>query len=377
MNAPDTEREILFDDVPKGKVVQLTGEGGIGKTTVLTQVAMTVASGHDFGIFPETSPTPHRVVMILGEDELRDVKDRMKRILSSFPVNEQVMNDLNQNIRFIPLYGKDIKILTTGNKSTSRSDFHAQLIEELKLFKTDLLIYDSFSRASNAPENDNNLATEVVSAFETIAMDVNCAVVFISHTGKPTNFGQGKTSQTPNSARGASAIGCSVRKTYVLTKIKDNPNGCKTGKRNDLGPTLTLSTSKTNIGKQGHPLTLTMNSNGTLFRQDEHDFIKYPHKSKYFDLLQEIEAHPGEYTPRLLRNKKSTLEKLAAEAHKAGYLEHTAKAGVKRSTKSDYLTLSSLGMQKLAEWKNSDNGTHNPQKPIQVSNDGVNMATLH
>ncbi len=137
----------------------------MGKSSLLAQMAMAIASGKD--IVPFSVDTPQKVMLVNVEDPAERIHDKIYQ--------------QKQSCRF------------------SQS--------EEKLLKQNLKIVDTKSRLYGLEENNNDHATQWLFFLEKIVAQTGCGFIIAHHTGK----GEGK-----RTGRGASAFDVSVHQHLIF-----------------------------------------------------------------------------------------------------------------------------------------------------------------
>lgn len=117
---PNTEIMIQRDFLPLGKFGIVTGTGGTGKTHLLTQLAISVATGEKWlGHFNVTNPG--KVVLLLGEEGIVEVKRRLlKAINKKYQFSDgKFLSRLSENLIIMPIRGVDTRITDEGFNDTN------------------------------------------------------------------------------------------------------------------------------------------------------------------------------------------------------------------------------------------------------------------
>jgi len=160
--------------IPAGVVGVLAAEGGCGKTFFLLSLAVAGANGGNFG--PINAPKPLNTLIVLCEDD----QDMMGRRLwdigkGKFP----------KNLYAASVYGKMGPLMRLDGNNPVLSDMWFWLDETISNHKgLDLLIIDPKSRFYGLDENNNDHATQWISALEKLAQKHGVTILFSSHTSK-------------------------------------------------------------------------------------------------------------------------------------------------------------------------------------------------
>lgn len=255
-------REYLFSAAntgagifPRGKVGMLAARGGSGKSYLLAQLAVAVATGTTWlGGSGGWAAKQGRVLWLPAEEDEEEV---MRRLHLACKVAGLLSNSLDlqtvcENITVIPLSGHDVALATqaefgkSGLPETERAADIRDLLREAvdKNQPFSLLLLDPMSRFSSADvEKDNAAATRFVQVLETFtAHEFDRPSVLLSHhVGKPH-----KDSTGSDPIRGVTGIVDAVRWAALLSP-----------RRHKEGPELLdLEVVKTNYARRPPILTL-------------------------------------------------------------------------------------------------------------------------
>ena len=198
--------------MPLGNVGILAATGGSGKTQILIQLALSIATGIPwlgrFGVV-ETG----KVILALGETDSPSLQRRLYYSAKRMDLSEEQKQIAYNNIRPIPLAGCDVRLETEEKLVTT---FNEQLWNQLEDEKeTRLIILDPGSRfMPPEAETDNHQATLFIEQLERLTMAPGGPTVLLSHhTRKGGGLGK-------EAARGASALTDGARWVANLEKTE-------------------------------------------------------------------------------------------------------------------------------------------------------------
>ena len=197
-NTPPEPRQWLIDEkIPAGRVTLFTGEGGAGKSRLMLQLAVGVASGGDDRQWI-ASPSPimrlgnavprdgANVVFASWEDEPEEFYRRLHQISGNAapwvkPERLQTLHIVNlvgEGPVWAPQQGRHIstmaELTVTGERLRS-------LCEQLD---ARLLVLDPLAAAYAADENARGLVRAFVSHWDAWAQANNCTVLILAHPPK-------------------------------------------------------------------------------------------------------------------------------------------------------------------------------------------------
>lgn len=256
--------------VRKGSVCVVAGKGGVGKTFLILDWTLSIASGT--GSWFGHDVKPGKVLYVAAEG------------VSSFFDRVQTWSTMNRT----PAPEDTFHVIEEGvNLSDDRSTSYLQ--ERIKEYETDILVLDTFSQLSAV--KDENSASDVAAVMRVATAlkntRPNLTVIIVHHTTK-----DGK------SARGSSAIRDNVD-TVVM--VSQDTNGI-----------ITLSTDATVGGKQrdGNPVRETGFSVSSVAGAPSAAFTRTtaptteddtdPHRYLFGQVKRAIDAAGGEVSPKKL-----------------------------------------------------------------------------
>jgi RecA-family ATPase len=237
---------------PLGKAGLLVAEGGAGKTMLVVQLALAIATGTTWlGTFD--TPNPGKVLIILGEEDAEEVHRRIHRA-----AHQASITPPEGAIVTLPLAGIECPMIEAGGDGP----FLTWLREYVtKTGPYRLVIADPVSRFCGPDaERDNAAGTRFCQALESLIIPSGGASILGSHHVNKGSRGSGATVDA-SSSRGSSAIVDGVR--WVSTVAVENIPDAET--------VLTFAVAKTNYSKKPPPLQLRYSDGGVLVGLDEGD----------------------------------------------------------------------------------------------------------
>ena len=218
--------------IPKGIVGGVISAGGVGKTHLLAQLGLAVATGEDF-LTKFTISQRGNVALILGENDDDDIHRLLRKMAKG--KSEEILEEASRRIAVKSCFGENATLMCMDkavgeNKATA---YYNGLVEWLKSNEPEdgwsLIILDPLSRFLGVEaEKDNAAATALISLLEklTQSLEGRPTVLFGHHMNKG-GVGSSDTDQT--ASRGSSAIPDGIRWQANLDKVKDDSGGFKEG----------------------------------------------------------------------------------------------------------------------------------------------------
>lgn len=212
-------REYLIQPLlPRGVIGAIVAPGGTGKSFMLMQLAVAVASGSP--LFGYEVPEPAGVLMLAGEDDRDEIHRRMAAIVGSFHYREpspeelETLNRLAANLYIQPRVGDENRLTMRGpdgnvivSPLVDRIIATARQIKNLKL-----IILDPLSRFRSGDENSSEDATRFVEACERIRKATGATVLLAHHSRKGASGLQ-------DDIRGSSALVDGLRWAATLHRL--------------------------------------------------------------------------------------------------------------------------------------------------------------
>jgi hypothetical protein len=207
-------REEILCGLHRGEVGQLAAVTNYGKSTLLLNVCLSLASGQECYPLLPTSNTPRRVIYVDCESPAVMLRDDLSIMM------ERIENEEAAQKNFIPLVDVEIRDLALDLSNDSHMRLLAARGKEVQV---DLIVVDTITSGFDlSRENDNSEITKrALKPLKKLAMDLNCAVVFAHHIGKMSESSR----VGAYLGRGGSAFGGMSRAIYSLEKDAKHGEG--------------------------------------------------------------------------------------------------------------------------------------------------------
>jgi replicative DNA helicase len=302
------EMESILTGAHRGEVASLVAMTNHGKTTLLLNVALSIAAGKSFPpIAPEVS-NPRRVLYIDSESPAACAKADLQK-MSRYIDNNKLAREN---------FGIVVEASISGEPmNLSRPDHLKHIIKLAKLQRADLVIVDTVANAFDLQDENSNaeVTRRVIKPLIRLAREANCAVVFTHHIGKANET---QTREAAYKGRGASAFGALPRTSFTIERDVNRGSGY-----------IVLSCPKIK-GKAFDPVLLRLNSHtrcfeacddkpnpklGPLTAQEIAEFVE-----------SKKEAHTGEIRDYFEgRASARTVSSRIAMAEQSGLIEKASK----------------------------------------------------
>jgi hypothetical protein len=232
--------EFVVDQlVPRRLVTLLSGNGGIGKSTLALVMLVCAAIGRDFLGFASKRG---RVVYISLEDEVSLVRWRLHCICSLLGVDPLALRD---HLTIVDGTEGEAALVVERNENGVRSLVPTANLDGLRKLTegAELVVIDNASDAYDADENQRRMVRGFLRLLTGIARANNGAVVLLSHIDKHAakHGGNGQTFS------GSSAWNNSVRSRLAFVEHDG---------------ALELRHEKSNLGKKAAPIRMTIGEHG-------------------------------------------------------------------------------------------------------------------
>lgn len=213
--------------LPKGVVAMIAGAGGVGKTHLLAQLAISIAAGQPFLDICQT--TEHcgegkkgNVFFGVGENQYDDIHRVLYKASKLIRYNQSLLKETSKRIAPYSFCGQQSSFIVDGKPSKFFREFKMRLEDSAPTGGWSLIILDPVSRFLGAEaEIDNAAATQFIALMEELTIDLpgNPTVLIVHHVNK--NSLSSEKDQDQTSARGASGLTDGVRIQFVFYKSKD------------------------------------------------------------------------------------------------------------------------------------------------------------
>ena len=193
------EVDFLVDQlIPRGTLCSLVGESDTGKSSLLRQLAVSVAYGDETFIGFKLNDQCRNVVYVSTEDV-----------------------EMSTGVWLNKHFGKD----TVDHESLTRLKFlfitenlYQNLKEVIKNNCVDLLIIDSYADIFEGSMNDSNIVRSFLTKYNELANMYGVTIIFLHHTKKSSEGAR----PNKNSILGSQGFEAKMRSVMMLTKDKDD-----------------------------------------------------------------------------------------------------------------------------------------------------------
>lgn len=195
-----TELPCLFEPIfLKSGIAVLVGGSDTGKSSLLRQMCMSVATGRDF-LGWRYCGKHHRAIYFSSEDDAIITA----RVVKRYNKTMQLPSAALQNLRF--------------EFEVDPNNIAKRVVEMLKEQPADLVVIDAFADAFNGKNlNDNKEVRAFYAEFKMIAKAFNCLIVFNHHAAKRSD----ERGVSKDNSLGSQAIEAAPR---IAIELRQDPN---------------------------------------------------------------------------------------------------------------------------------------------------------
>lgn len=266
-----------------GGIMQLTGKGKIGKTTLLFNILYGVALGRDVLGFKISKPS--KILYINGENSPGTIQKLFKSFREYFCIDEEEENKIRENFLF-----------HSAGLRLQKAKVFEEIRGNLGEIRPEILILDPLKNFFSGEENSSDSMRDFMEAVRKLMQEFNLTVIIIHHTGKTQN------EDGLYSGRGSSLLADDAETTASFQK--------------DASDKGSFNLSVT--GRNCEEFTLH------LIRQPERYFL--------FSLADKPEATPDHVLIEIL-------DSLPSQFKTGAFEEAAGKRGIKRSTCFDRIKI--------------------------------------
>lgn len=252
-------RDFVLPGLPSGKLAVMSAPGGTGKSFLLLELALAVASGEPVisGIVPDAAgPTRY----ISFEEDETDIHNRLVALFQTFSISPPV-----ETFFCSALEGENLPLIIGGEKNEEAVKYLENICEGMRL-----VILDPLSRLHSADENSNSEMKKLMQVLISTAKKTRCAIIVAHHASKNAVLsGQGSLQQ---STRGASCLTDDPRLVLTLSR-KSTPLDKKSQYEDeeDDDPRLVLTWAKMNGHRPIKPMELVRTPSGVIVANGAQD----------------------------------------------------------------------------------------------------------
>jgi len=199
--------------LPRGTVALLASPGGTGKSTLVMQLVLSVASGlrwlDTFDVVQ-----PGTVCVWSGEDDDEDMHRRAYSVASALPGGLDALPEgWEGRVWRVATNGEDSRFVDRKDDALDETLFFASVREQVEALQPVLVVLDPASRFMGTDENDNAQATRWVTLVEQLKnIASKPTVLVLVHTSKGADL----TNQ--EAIRGASGMVAGARWAATLSR---------------------------------------------------------------------------------------------------------------------------------------------------------------
>jgi RecA-family ATPase len=192
-------RWLATNRIPASDVTILSGDGGGGKTTVATQLAVAVERGLGdwLGTTCETGP----VIFFSAEEPEAEMRRRLHRVVRKLNLDAAALENLH--FHFADPDNCLLAAISRGNILIP-TPLLAALADAALTVRPALIVVDSIAATFGGNQNDRVHARTFVGMFRSIARTANCAIVLLDHpslSGITSGTGRGGNMDWQNATR--------------------------------------------------------------------------------------------------------------------------------------------------------------------------------
>jgi RecA-family ATPase len=237
---PPKRRWIVNNRIPARNVTLFSGEGGVGKTLLMMQLAVATVIGRDWiGETPEPGP----VIFISAEDDEDEMFYRMAKIVEHYhKLYGTSFRDL-ADLHLLSLAGKDAVMAAVDGKGIVRpTPLFAQLNATARVIKPKWIGLDTAADIFVVDERNRTEARQCISLLRGLCLEIDTTIVLLSHpslSGIASGTGMSGSTGWNNSVRS---------RLYLKTPKKESGA--------EIENVRVLETMKANYGPIGDPIPL-------------------------------------------------------------------------------------------------------------------------
>ena len=304
-NEPKQRQWILSGIMPIGKTGMLVAPGGTGKSQLMMQLAISVATGVPlFGKYQIENMGG--VLAFFAEDDDEELHRRFRNatdtILECPGIDKERFSiDLQKNLFAVSMVGQDVRITMSGPDGPMlTTNFERFLVTAKQIPDLRMIILDPIIRFLSGDQNDAAESTRLVQAGERLSQETGAFVLWANHANK-ASMRQGGDSMGQEASRGSSALTDGMRWQMNLATM-DKQAAKKQGIREkERGFYVRMSVPKNNYAPPFEQAWLKRGAGGYLshVELEDQDQIEIEHfLDKTIQIIKERAEAGTEYSKR-------------------------------------------------------------------------------
>jgi RecA-family ATPase len=238
--------------IPDRTVTMLTGDGGVGKSKLVSQLAIAVAMGSEWiGTHPKRGP----VLFLSAEDDEDEIHRRLSEICEASGFDLADLTDLH----LVLLAGQDAVLGAPSQRSgaVQGTPLWRKLREAVAEIGPVLIILDTLADIFGGNEIVRTEARQFIGLLRGLAIEERCAVVLLAHPSL-SGIASGRGSS------GSTAWVNSVRSHLYLDRPTDDHTGAEV-----FSDVRFLRTRKANYSAAGGLIRLRYSDDGVFVRDED------------------------------------------------------------------------------------------------------------
>jgi RecA-family ATPase/5S rRNA maturation endonuclease (ribonuclease M5) len=229
---PPPRQWLIEGLIPDNQVTMLGGDGGVGKSLLALQLAVSTSTGTDWiGHRPKQGP----VVYISAEDERDELHRRLADIVQSASLSLGALDQFHAR----SLAGEDalLAIADSRTGTLQPTDLLTELDQFIEAHRPRLVVLDTLADLHSGQENDRATARQFIGILRGLALRHSCTVLLLAHPSL-TGISSG------SGLSGSTAWNNSVRSRLFFERIMEDGQ--------ELDPDIRkMTTKKANYGRTG------------------------------------------------------------------------------------------------------------------------------
>ena len=309
-STPPPPRDYVVDELlVAGKVAVLAGLGGVSKTMLSMQLAVSTAIGR---VFLGKQVKVGSVLMILGEEDQEEIDRRFNAIFDAWGLSNQEIQMVSERVRAHPMNGLDARLTRTENGSLEATDFTDEIVMAANKLVDEsqcplaLVVLDHAGLIHGGQFNAREDVVQTMRQVNFLTKSVSTAVLVLAHSPK-TAIGKEESDQLD--VAGSMAWVDLARSVFVLRTMtekegKDFGISAKAVRSNYVS----FSVVKNNYGPTDQRVWLVRHNleNHSVSILNDATLTKPQPVNASSNLSAQVKAfikqHPGQYTKTGLRD---------------------------------------------------------------------------
>lgn len=323
---PPAQEWTVQDRFPRREVVNFSGEGGAGKSTIALHLCCAHAVGKDW---MHTLPEPGAAIFVDAEDDEKVIWRRTYAIAQHQGVTVKQLVD--GGLKIVSLHGKDAVLAAPMKNGTIKpTALYRDLVSAAEMFSPQCIVLASSANIFAGNEIDRSQVTQFIGLLNHLAIRANGTVILISH---PSVEGMKSDSGISGSTQWHNAVRARMYLKAAKVNGGDEPNPDLKQlefRKNQYGPSAASITLKWRAGLFLPETGPSSFDKAIRESQADHAFSVALNRSEREGFIVSATPKANNYAPKVFCQQQEALQHNLSKDELAAAMQRAMAAGAAR-----------------------------------------------